>query len=65
MAYTQSDIDQLKTAIASGALEVQYPNGRVRYRSLAEMRETLAIMEAEVSGSSTVTPRQTRTVYRK
>lgn len=51
MAWTQSDIDALKTAIATGAVDVTYSDGsRVTYRSLAEMKEILAGMEAEVAG---------------
>lgn len=53
MAFTQTDIDTLKAAIASGALSVRYADGReVTYRSLKEMRETLNMMSAEVGGSS-------------
>lgn len=53
MPYTQTDIDTLKTAIASGALEVEFGSGaerrRVKYRSLADMQQTLAIMMADVA----------------
>lgn len=53
MAYTQTDIDDLKAAIASGALRVRYADGReIQYRSLADMRETLSIMQAEATGST-------------
>lgn len=49
MAFTQSDIDALKAAIATGALEVRYADGRyTRFRSLKEMRETLELMERDV-----------------
>lgn len=50
MAFTQSDIDALKAAIATGATKVRYPDSReIEYRSLRDMRETLRIMEADVS----------------
>ncbi len=53
MAWTQSDIDTLKAAIATGATLVRFgagPDSReVRYRSLAEMNELLSKMEAEVN----------------
>lgn len=56
MAYTQQQIDNLKAAIAEGALEVLYstPNGqrKVTYRSLAEMNKILADMEQEVGTAS-------------
>jgi hypothetical protein len=53
MAWTQTDVDALKTAIGSGAKDVQYSDGsRVTYRSLDEMRGILNQMEAEVAGAS-------------
>lgn len=58
MPYTQTDIDTLKAAIASGALEVEFGSGaerrRVKYRSLADMRSTLADLIAEVSPSTSL-----------
>lgn len=61
MAWTQADIDTLKAAMATGALEVEFgagPDRRVaRYRNLADMRSLLAQMEAKVNGGSTVSPR--------
>jgi hypothetical protein len=59
VAYTQSDIDTLRAAIATGALEVTFGAGpdqrTVRWRTLAEMRSVLAEMETAVNGAS-VTP---------
>jgi hypothetical protein len=37
MAYTQTQLDALDEAIASGALEVWYDQKKVEYRSLADM----------------------------
>jgi len=60
MAWTQDDADALKAAIAAGAKDVTYSDGsRVVYRSLAEMRETLRLIENEVAGS---TVKRTRTL---
>lgn len=53
MAWTQTDIDALKAAIAQGALKVRFADRDVTYRSLKEMRETLAMMEEEVNADST------------
>ncbi len=51
MAYAQTDIDALKRAIATGATKVRFADNReVTYRSLADMRSTLAEMEREVLG---------------
>lgn len=56
MAYTQADIDALKASIKQGVLRVRKGDREIEYRSLAEMREQLAVMENEVNGSS-ATPR--------
>ena len=57
MAWTQNDVDKLKAAIATGELQVQYPNGMVKYRSYDEMMSILADMQAEVNASN---PQSTR-----
>jgi hypothetical protein len=60
MPYSQADIDTLKAAIATGAIEVEFGAGpdkrRVRYRDLDDMQATLDRMLAEVAPSS-VPPR--------
>lgn len=38
MAYTQSDLERIETAIAGAELEVQYADKRVKYRSMDELR---------------------------
>lgn len=50
MAWTKDDIRALKKAIASGREEVSYGDRRVRYRSLKDMKDALAMMENEVNG---------------
>ncbi len=53
--WTQADIDNLKTAIASGVLTVHYdgpPRRSVTYQHLKDMREQLAIMVADVAGQN-------------
>jgi enamine deaminase RidA (YjgF/YER057c/UK114 family) len=57
MAYTQTQIDQLKAAIASGVLTVKHGDTLTTYRSLAEMKEALRDMEGEVNRSNP--PRRT------
>lgn len=53
MAFTATDIADIKAAIATGSLRVRYADGReVMYRSLKEMREILRMMEGEVAGAS-------------
>ncbi|MBR2117678.1 MAG: hypothetical protein IJ935_03195 [Afipia sp.] len=56
MSYTAADRDALKAAIASGARRVKFgagPDSReVEYRTLDDMKRTLADIEAEISPSS-------------
>ncbi|ESY71903.1 hypothetical protein X740_33635 [Mesorhizobium sp. LNHC221B00] len=51
MAYTQTQIDALKNAIASGVLTFKHGETMTTYQSLGEMRKALKEMEAEVEGS--------------
>jgi hypothetical protein len=58
MAYTQSQIDALKDAIATGVRTVRHGETETEYRSLAEMMAILAQMEAALA------TRRRRTVAR-
>jgi hypothetical protein len=53
MAYSQTDIDALQAAIATGALRVKFGSGsdsrEVEYRSLSDMNATLQTMQNAVS----------------
>ncbi|TVV75554.1 phage head-tail joining protein [Sphingomonas solaris] len=53
MAFTTADAEALRTAIATGAMKVRYADGReVTYRSLAEMREILRMIQADVQSDA-------------
>jgi hypothetical protein len=53
MAWSQTDVDALKAAIATGVTSVMYSDGsQIQYRSLENMRSILAEMESEVAGPS-------------
>lgn len=52
MAWTQTDIDTLKAAIARGVREVRINGEMVQYQSMKEMKQALEMMTAEVSGTS-------------
>jgi hypothetical protein len=58
MAWTQTDIDRLKRAMASGVLTSKHGDTLLTFRSVAEMEKLLAQMEAEVNPSS-AEPRRT------
>lgn len=55
MAWTQSDVDALKTAIAGGVKSVSYSDKTVVYHTLTEMLQALQAMEAEVAAGSGAT----------
>lgn len=46
--FTQTQVQSLRAAIAEGALEVQYENKRIKYRSLSEMLQLLRLMESDL-----------------
>lgn len=37
MAYTQTDLQRIEKAIATGTLEVEYADKRIKYRSIEEL----------------------------
>lgn len=49
MAYTQSQLDALDAAIASGAMEVRYENQTVKYRSIKEMTQLRNMINQELN----------------
>lgn len=50
MPFTLADEDAIQAAIVRGEAEVRFADGRtVKYRSVAEMREALAIARSERS----------------
>lgn len=57
MAFTIQQYEALKSAIATGTQTVSYGDKTVTYRSLAEMKEVLRIMENELFPNR-VTPRR-------
>lgn len=63
MSYTQTQVDALRAAIATGALEVQNGQERVKYRSLSEMRRVLADAEASLAGPAQTRPTHFQPVF--
>lgn len=62
MAYTSTQLADLRAAIAEGVLSVRFSDGRqLTYRSLDEMRRIEQSMAAELE--PTVTVRVRRTYY--
>ena len=52
MAFTQADVDALKTAIAKGVRRLRMNGEEVEYQSAKDMRAALSMMEAEVAGQT-------------
>lgn len=53
LTFTQADLDALKAAFVTGALEVQIGDRRVKYRSQNELLAAIKMVEQAVSGVST------------
>jgi len=59
VAFTESDLDAVREAIASGELRVDYRDRSVTYRSVAELKEAKSEIEREIAGGKDTTrPKQ-------
>lgn len=54
----ETQIAQLRAAIATGVVETYYGDKRVRFRSLDEMKTILADLEGQVAAASGVNRRR-------
>lgn len=64
MPYTSADVERMKTALATGELEVQAADGtRVRYQSFTEMQQRISYMEAEIRRQSAGVSGRGATMY--
>jgi len=52
MAFTQEDADRLRAAIAKGVSHARVNGEELTFRSLADMKETLRMIEADLAGSA-------------
>ena len=52
MSFTQTQLDALEAALASGALTVEYDGRRVTYRSVAELKEAIAEVRAALDSAA-------------
>lgn len=50
-SYTTSDLANIKKAIASGVQQAMIAGEMVQYRTLSEMKQIKALIEADLSGS--------------
>lgn len=66
MAFTPTQLQALKDALASGELEVQFEGKVVRYRSIAELKEAIALVTGELETAGTIaagTPRRSYAAF--
>lgn len=60
MSYTEEQRDALRRALASGERRVSYDGKTVEYRSIAELKEALAEVEAALTQAEGKRVRQIR-----
>ena len=53
MAYSQTDLDRINKAIASGTMTVEIDGQRISYRTMAELMAAKRDITAELAASST------------
>lgn len=63
MAWTQTDVDALKAAMARGEKSVTYGDKTVVYHSLQEQMALLKVMEADVALSTGTGSRSSRASF--
>lgn len=52
MAWTQAELDALKSAFASGTLEVTFEGKRVKYGDAADLLTRIRAIESEIAATS-------------
>lgn len=63
MAWTQADVDALKSALKGGARSVSYADKTVTYHSIDDMLKLLQAMEADVLNAATPNDSDGRSTY--
>jgi hypothetical protein len=66
MAITQTEIDAMKAALASGAVEVRHADGRgVKYNTARDLITAIEFAERQLAAASAATPpaRMSRVVH--
>jgi hypothetical protein len=52
MAYSQTDLDAVKAAIASGTLRIRFDGREVEYRTLSDLERVKVLIESELAGQT-------------
>ena len=51
MAFTQADVSRVETLFAKGITSAEVAGEKLTFRSVAELKEIIAYMKAEISGA--------------
>ncbi|MEM8711796.1 MAG: hypothetical protein AAGG01_12655 [Planctomycetota bacterium] len=62
--WTLEQLEELRSAIASGAAEIQFKDKRIRYQGASQLRKLLREMEAALGVGSGAKPKKTARVAR-
>lgn len=52
MAFSQTDLDNINAAIATGEMTVEFNGRRVTYRSIAELKEARSIVASDLAAAT-------------
>lgn len=52
MAYTQTQLDALQAALASGTLSVSFEGRSVTYRSMKDLQSAIAVVQSAVNAAA-------------
>jgi len=63
MAYSQTQLDALQAALATGALVVEYEGKKVTYRSLAELKEQISIVQGALDRATGTVKRRAVRIF--
>lgn len=64
MAFTQTDLDNINTAIATGELSVEVNGRKVVYRSVDDLLKARAVMQADLAATVTASSSPRRGAFR-
>lgn len=64
MAFTQTDLDNINSAIATGEMSVEFNGRKVVYRSVADLEKARSIVAADLAAATSTGASTRRGNYR-
>ena len=58
MAFTQTDLDNINAAIATGEMTVEVNGRRVTYRSISDLERARSIIQGDLAAANPSSPRR-------